>query len=144
MLWVLIRSASMRRKHVVEENMRVLIRCASNEYLQHMFLLINVEHYQRFITKYLSLTSLLQRVKKNTVQLMQLQWDLRSGHFQVKTSTEMIIFYFNDYSLLGENFNRQHFEIFFLFSPESRLQHFIQIATFRNNWHDVKSSFREK
>ena len=97
--------------------MKVLIRCASNEYPQHMFLSINEGSYQIFITKYPSLTIPLQKVTKHCPSNATSSVDLRSEHFQVKTSTEVIISYFNVYSLLGENFNRQHFDIFFLIFP---------------------------
>ena len=109
-----------------------------------MLLSINEEHYQRFITKYPSLTSPLQKVTKHCSTNATSSVDLRSGHFQVKTGTEVIISYFNVYSLLGENFNRQHFKIFFLFSPESKLQHFKQIVTFRDKWHEKSSLFSGK
>ena len=72
---------------------------------------------------------------------MQPNVDQRSRHFQVKTGIEVIIFYFNAYSLKGENFSRQHFEIFFLFFPENRLQHCMQIVTLRDNWHKMSCLF---
>ena len=111
--------------------------CFYYEYPQHMFLSINEEHYQRFITKYPSLTNPLQKLTKHCPT---------NAAFPVKTGTEVIFFffYFNVYSLLGKIFNRQHFEIFFLLSPESKLQHFMQIVTFRYNWYEMLSLFSGK
>ena len=40
-------------------------------------------------------------------------------------------------SILSKNFNRQHFEIFFLFFPENRLQHFMQIVSLGDNLHEI-------
>ena len=36
-------------------------------------------------------------------------------------------------SMLGKNFSRQHFEIFYLFFPENRLWHFMQIVSLGDN-----------
>ena len=63
MLWVLIRSTSLRRFWWVpttcflEYSLEVPHQGASNEYPQHMFLRRNKKNYPRIITKYSSLTS---------------------------------------------------------------------------------------
>ena len=48
-------------------------------------------------------------------------------------------------SMLGKNFSRQHFEIFFLFFPVNRLWHFKQIVSLGDNLHGMsKPIFLEK
>ena len=39
--------------------------------------------------------------------------------------------------MLGRNFNRQHFEVFFLFFLENRICHFMQIVSTGDNLHEV-------
>ena len=39
-------------------------------------------------------------------------------------------------STLGKIFSRQHIEIFFLFSPENRIGHFMQIVSSGDNLHE--------
>ena len=50
--------------------------------------------------------------------------------------------------ILGKNFSRQYFEtffIFFFFSLENRIRHFMQIVSFRDNLHEVSGPiFYEK
>ena len=39
--------------------------------------------------------------------------------------------------MLGKNFSRQQFEIFFLFFLENRIWHFMQIVSLGDNLHEV-------
>ena len=97
-----------------------------------MFLSINEEHYRRFILNTL-ITSLLQKVTKHCPTNATSRVDLRSGHFQVKTDTEVRFFSFNVNSLLVKTSTDNILKYFFLFSPDNGLQHFMQIVTFRDN-----------
>ena len=59
------------------------------------------------------------------------------------------IFFFIDLSMLsmlGKNFSRQHFEIFFFFVfSENMLWHFMQIVSLGDNLHEIpKPTFWEK
>ena len=48
-------------------------------------------------------------------------------------------------SMLGKNFSRQHFEIFFLVFPESRLLHLMQLVSLGDTLHGMsKPVFQEK
>ena len=42
-------------------------------------------------------------------------------------------------STRGKNFSRQHFEVFFLFFPESKIQHFMQIVSIGDNLHEMSN-----
>ena len=49
------------------------------------------------------------------------------------------------FSTLGKNFSRQHFKTFFLFLPENRFWHFMQIVSITDNLHEMlKPVFWEK
>ena len=39
--------------------------------------------------------------------------------------------------MLGKNFSRRHFEIFFLFILDNRIWHFMQIVSYEDNLHEV-------
>ena len=41
--------------------------------------------------------------------------------------------------MLGKNFSRQHFGIFFFFFPENRLWHFLQTVSLRVNLHEMSN-----
>ena len=42
-------------------------------------------------------------------------------------------------SMLWKNFSRHHFEIFFTFSPENRIRHFMQIVSIGDNLHAMSN-----
>ena len=42
--------------------------------------------------------------------------------------------------MLGKNFSRRHFEIFFLIFLENRIRHFMQIVYLGDNLHEVSDS----
>ena len=48
---------------------------------------------------------------------------------------------FLTFSTLGKKFSRLHFEIFFLFFPENRIWHFMQIVSIEENLHKMSKSF---
>ena len=41
--------------------------------------------------------------------------------------------------MLGKNFSKRHFEIFFLFSPENRISYFMQIVSTEDNLHETSN-----
>ena len=71
---------------------------------------------------------------------LQLETQYRQRLEQVYSEVKKrLVSLFLSLCMLGKNFSRQHFEIFFLFLPENRIWHFMQIVSYGDNLHEMSN-----
>ena len=66
-------------------------------------------------------------------------WNIFYGHSPPSADSRRAVVSFW-LSMVGKNFSRWHFEIFFLCLPENRLWHSMQIVSFGDNLHELSRS----